>query len=525
MNQQPSAKSKTRTRRSRASLIVWGALLLLLYFLSAGPATWIVYRWCGGFEPGSTSQPLLDSVYAPADWLAERAPRPVAAAWTHYVNFFFERAYRADQARWIEQLEDQQPADGAAPPEKEKTPDAARTTAPAERLIGGRTLAEWQDVLKSIDPAAPQAAKEVPGLIELIQDSGVPWFTRRQGALALGRMKSRALPAVPVLIRLIESRTRTDQDPSVSASAATWGAQALAHFGPDAASAAPTLIKQLDDVGRPLGERLAAVEALAMIGPAHPDVIPALIRVLDAPPQTSDADEADAATRTLPPPDDDHATLREAAAEAFTAMGAASSVAVPALIRALHDPSEGLRHRAANALGVLGPQSEAAVPDLLVALAFDDSDSVRDAAGSALGKIGGSAIEGLLRCTTQADQELRRRAASALGDSGERTARVKDALARLLNDEDPAVRIAAAVALWKIDPGSELVAPALVRILASDNRQHRLQASRLLVRMGPAAQPVLESLRVLLRHDDEEVRRLAAKTLGDIEARSEEGRR
>ena len=49
--------------------------------------------------------------------------------------------------------------------------------------------------MKSLDFQSPEAAVEVPGLIEIVENEAVPWFTRRQAALTLGRIGEPAASA------------------------------------------------------------------------------------------------------------------------------------------------------------------------------------------------------------------------------------------------------------------------------------------------------------------------------------------
>src|SRR3990172_1149717 len=189
--------------RSRATFLAWGVIALVFYVLSAGPATWLVYRWGGRLHPGNRAQSAYGFVYGPVQWVAEHSPQVVEAAWERYINFFLEQAYRAEIERWLTHPSAQSEPGlvAARQDDKNSTPPVADSK--LEPRIAGRTLLDWQARIKEIDPLSSDSVHDVPGLIELVKAPDVPWFTRRQAALVLGRMKSRALPAVPVLVDLL----------------------------------------------------------------------------------------------------------------------------------------------------------------------------------------------------------------------------------------------------------------------------------------------------------------------------------
>lgn len=482
-------------KRSRTVYAAWVFVAVVFYVMSIGPVTWLVYRWCGGFDYGSRLPAILDTLYAPVHWVVDHSPDTVHRVWTQYVDYFYEAAYRADMEQWSD--------DGSRflSMEFDWQPEVAPR-------YGSRTLEEWQTHLKDVDPNATSQSEDVAGLVALVESKEVPWFTRRQAALALGRIRAAVSQAVPVLIQLLESsehRTKAEGEHSP----AVWSAQAIAKIGPDARAAAPILINIAGDRARSFIERLAAIEALAAIGTAEPSVLEALIA-------TFEADEP--VTHQTPNP----ALLREASAEALTVVGPGAAPSVPALARALQDRVEGVRLKSVLALGAMGPRSEIALPALLESMAFDDSPSVRDAAVIAVGKVGEGAIPSLIPLLSQPDAELRTRALGAVGNIGRAAASAANQLIPLLEDKDSSVRITAAESLWKIDPSHERVPDALARALADQDRQHRMRAARALVRMGAAAQPAAEALRKLTAEDPrDDVRRLAAQTLRSIDPPAE----
>ncbi|MDZ4689241.1 MAG: hypothetical protein SH850_29550, partial [Planctomycetaceae bacterium] len=142
----------------------------------------------------------------------------------------------------------------------------------AEVVIAGATLAEWRERMSVIDPADPQSARWVPGLIAVVEAESVPWFTRRQAALTLGRMRATARDAVPVLRRLLDD---VGDDPETSPQ--LWALKSLSLFGPVAKDAAPEAVRLLQSKTTPALSRLTAIDVLSQTGPAHPIVIPTLI--------------------------------------------------------------------------------------------------------------------------------------------------------------------------------------------------------------------------------------------------------
>ena len=89
--------------------------------------------------------------------------------------------------------------------------------------------------MKSLDLKSPEAAREVPGLIEIVQDEAVPWFTRRQAALTLGRIGAPAAQAVALQECYATTPVVDETSPPY------WAVKSLALFGPIAAPATPTL--------------------------------------------------------------------------------------------------------------------------------------------------------------------------------------------------------------------------------------------------------------------------------------------
>jgi HEAT repeat protein len=372
-------------------------------------------------------------------------------------------------------------------------PDTGSPRAAAPEVYAGRTLDQWREIMKDLDPNNPGSAAALPGLLAIVEDRQVPWFTRRQAALTLGRMgELSAEQAVPLLIELLEEPSSTEEPTRI------WAVKALALFRRNARAAAPALVAILRDESAPLADRLVSLEALARIGTAHRDAVPAIIETLAA----------------------GDGSLRELAAEALALVGPGAAEAVPALMRAARDPDERLRRKSVQALGAMGAAAEIAIPVLAEALVLDESLAVRDAAAEALSRVGVAALPALVHFLADEDPETRRRAALALGKMGRSARTAASALQSALKDKNPEVGVEAAHALWKITSDPDLVIPQLVALLTDDDRQVRIRAFRLLTSMGPAARSALAPLRNLLNDQRAYVRQAAEKAIERIEAES-----
>src|SRR5690606_34240383 len=95
--------------------------------------------------------------------------------------------------------------------------------------------------------------------------------------------------------------------------------------------------------------------------------------------------------------------LRGAAIDSLLTTGPAAAAAVPLLIRITRDESADLRMRAATALGGVGPAAEIAAATLVALVLFDEAWIVRDAAATALTRIGDSGQAALVQLLQDQD--------------------------------------------------------------------------------------------------------------------------
>lgn len=370
------------------------------------------------------------------------------------------------------------------------------------RLYDGKSLEQWRQAVKELRLDNPAGRSAVPGLLAIVKDQSAPWFTRRQMANTLGRMGKYASEAVPVLIEILDEPKSGENTPRI------WATKSLALFGPEAREAAPKLIAILKNEDVPVEERQVALDALGQIGGAHPRAIPALVETLNLP-ERADSPEAQEARDTL----------RELAAESIAIVGKDAAIAVPVLLRCLHDPGESMRRKTVAALAKIGPPAGLAVPALVEVLAFDESPAVRDGAEQALAGIGSAALPALVHLLGDKDTELRRRAARSVGQMKTAARSAAGKLTELLKDEDPQVRLTAAKSLWLITEKADASIPVLVETLKSPDRQLRMQAFRLLtIDLGPAAAPARAELLKLQNHPEAAIRQAAQKALNRIPA-------
>ncbi len=181
----------------------------------------------------------------------------------------------------------------------------------------------------------------------------------------------------------------------------TWDVvEAVSAIGPPAADAAPYLVDSLVALFDDLSERNE--DALVALGPT---VIPLVIDALND--ETRPAEHrwrclrilgrfkstaSEAVPAVILHLDSEHPRIREAAAEALGLIAAHANESLPALQRALHDPRVFVRVKAATSIAAFRLEAGSAVPSLIEALS-DDYLDVQVSAAAALGSLGGSAVE------------------------------------------------------------------------------------------------------------------------------------
>jgi HEAT repeat protein len=369
--------------------------------------------------------------------------------------------------------------------------------------------------------------------------------TRRQAATALARLGARAVPAASALAAALKDKDATvrqyaaftlgqigsEAEGAVTALAEALGdraetvrqlaAQALSAIGPAAREAVPALIAAIKDADA--GVRLSAVEALGHIGPAAKQAVPALLDVLDKGDKgplpapgfgrfPAPFGQPLGSPRFLSP-----ASARQLAAEALGRIGPDAKGAVPALFKVLKDDAHGLRDTAAVALRGIGKPAVSALAKGL------QDDTTRLVCMETLGSIGEApekAIFVLAEALADKNEEVRRQAAFALGQLGEKAKPAVPALTKVLSAEENGsdLRGMAAQALGEIGPDAAPALAALRKALKDSDPDpfvlHR--AAYALGRIGPKAKEAVPALKELLKFEDAYVRQAAKQALKQI---------
>lgn len=294
----------------------------------------------------------------------------------------------------------------------------------------------------------------------------------REALVLLGALGPAASDAVPLLIRLIE--TRNEQPRGIE----WYSVEALGAIGADAAAAVPCLREILL---RPRTDHLAAdqhghaARSLGKIGPAARSAVPALIKILEMPEPPPSPPSLEAIRR--PPPG-----YRPEYAEIMTALGQIgdnSEAVLAALRNQLQNRDQRSRLAALKALVALCPNPDGVVADQIL-------------------------------CLEDPSPDVRLIAADMRDLQGERQPAVA-ALTKALRDEDPWVASAAALSLREFGSDAISAAPVLreiigdirnqapngVRVRRQDARDLRLDSdvrrmSRL--KLSDAAQQALDAI-------------------------------
>ena len=265
-----------------------------------------------------------------------------------------------------------------------------------------------------------------------------------------------------------------------NATAKVTAAIKLAELGPEAAAAAPELVKALQTKNEDV--RLNAALALGKIGKA---AVPEISKVLT----------------------NENVDVRFYAISALGWIGPDAGDSAPLIIKALADKNDNIRRKAVYTLGRIAPRPEAAIPVLIKAFA-DGSAEVRQAAGEAVGKLGVAAVPALRSALKDDGAGVRLQAARALGEVGADAKEAVTDLAALLVDKEKGIPLEASNALAKIGKAS---IPVLVETLKNADINARGLAVDTLAKIGAPAVPVLVDA---LGANWVDVRSQAARQLG-----------
>jgi HEAT repeat protein len=398
-------------------------------------------------------------------------------------------------------------------------PEAAPAVKVLADLVrtGGGALSEH--AAYALQRIGPKAVGALPELAAALKDRNVQ--LRGRVALALAAVGEGAKPAVKDLVAALDA----NDDPNIR----ILLAQALWVIDRRVDLALPVLLEVIPDVKLRTDVRTAAVNVLALMGPAAKVAHPILQRVHDEPEEVLRAAVAVAVERLGPVNADDvsglikdlgaaSVTHRRAAAQTLAALGELAKDAVPALKRALSEKDLDLRLSATVALGRIGPEAKTAVADLTEVL-NDATPELKGATLEALQRIGPEAKDALPQIVANiSDKDPRVRAAALMAAFGI-AAKDPDFLKALdgrLKDEDGRIRVVAAEILLHIKRKPELVLPLLMEALDDSKAEVKTAAIGVLAEIGPAAQSAIARLTELTKDKNDEVRKVAVEALKKI---------
>ncbi len=351
------------------------------------------------------------------------------------------------------------------PQRTDSKPDPARA---ASGPLSAASVSDWQTRLKETDPKARHSPEFVADVIQLLNDERAPGSLRKQAAMLLARIGEPARAGVPALALKLDGPERP------------WAMKALGLFGETAGSVVPRLAGELRDPRQSVNECVLIADVLGQIGTA------AAIQSLGG--QLS---------RESAHPQSERALVRVTILDALSLSGPRAIAALPAVLRTMEDPKSEVRRSACQTIGALGPRAESALDALLERLVLDDSADVQDAAASAMARLGAVAVEPLMRVVADAPDDLKWRAARALGQIRPPAGNAVAVLQTQFENGSALVRLESLEAVFRITGQGGPVAGPLIEELSSRDRQAIMQATRLLVelpRLSPQATKKLEEL-------------------------------
>ena len=322
----------------------------------------------------------------------------------------------------------------------------------------------------------------------LVASLGSPDADTRKAAA--DQLAAQGTAAVPDLAIALQSNNTQTQEAA---------AYALNEIGPDAAAATPTLLEVIRDDDELV--RALATSTLAQVGLDQS----VLINLLTA----SITNES--------------GLVKDIAADALIGIG---SDAVPALGNLLQNEAASnlAKQTAATLIGDINQINQiddlvlqSAIPILAETLNNGDSE-VRKAAASALGDFGplaDVAIPALTLALTGEEPDVSKTIATSLTRIGQQSV---PGLTEALNSEDTLTRLYAADALWSLTEDSSLILPTLVSTLSDGTVETRELAALGLTYLGRQASPALPDLRGMLGDDNDrivDIAQLALLILGN----------
>jgi len=342
----------------------------------------------------------------------------------------------------------------------------------------------------------------------MLSSQASPSDTNRQEAIAA--LRALGPRAVPPLRRMLAERDKIYEKPIVQAARSLPVSQRLA------------LIRKLRP-GQALAHRLAAINALGILGTNAAEAVPDLLQAMQEP----------------------IGQIRWDAARALAAIGDAG---VAALAAAAADTNAGVRHAAIFALG----ESRTNAPFVAAALfdgLLDPDQSVRASASYAVGKLRLNAVPmlmeqlsskdlgiqvaavralagvnppprlistNLINIASTSNRELRRQTIETMGVLRVSTSNAVSIFMTALDDPDPAIRLTAIKAVGEISWKTAGAIPRLVQFTRSDVTGEREAATSALAQFGLRASDAAPAIVLLLNDAEPKVRAAATNALGRI---------
>jgi HEAT repeat protein len=355
--------------------------------------------------------------------------------------------------------------------------------------------------LEELELRGAKAAEAAPALVDLLSIKDE--FTRLQTAIVLGKIGKAA----------VEPLTRVLASPDEAVRFyAVWG---LAFVGPQAKTAESAVIKALKDKSAQV--RRKAAYALGRIDPDAEEAATALVGALE----DKDEDVRQAAAASLPrigkravpvltkALHSDKANLRNLAIKTLGDIGAGAESVVSELKPFLLQPDKGAAELTANALAGIGAS---ALPTLNEAAA-NDSSAVRSLALGALQKIGPPAAPALVDLLGAKHKDVRRLAASLLGNMRVQDKMVVIGLGYALKDKDMEVRRNALHSLRNLGSGAKLAEPYVSALLVDLDPGLRREAFYTLQNLGVDTRA---GLKKALGHQDAAIRIPTASLMAEL---------
>lgn len=439
-------------------------------------------------------------------------------------------------------------------------PNDRRATAALVEALGGASVAGRREILAALSNIAADSQEAVPELKQALYDKDA--IVRCRAIEALSRVKFDKAKAIALLEKELERldlsspefdesgelKRRADWVIRGEAASVLWrlersrrAAEALCDVG--AATGDPQMLLTLHR-GAPDSirflverlqaehpkERLASIYVLAILGPDAKSAESRLIAALEDDDVGIRYFAAEALGRITAESDEAASALvhrfeagsqeeQFVAAKSLARMQRHRPAVVVLLARMLKDSVAGARRTACYALGQLGPVAVGAATDLNAALA-DDDESVRDAAVTALARLGPDAIPTLVEALGDRNPVRREGALDALQHvTGDRSIAVPRVV-ELLDDGDPHVAATATFVLAELN-AVDGASDALIRLIRnSKNPGVRQSAVWALRKANRDAEQVVSALIAALSDSDSAVASLAIDGLNELGPRA-----